>query len=84
MDAQRSEHCSPGRGLLYAFGGTFLLATNYCTAKYAMGGFDSGQGFDPGTFSLVLSNGRRWKAEIAEDPPPAVAGPLPAPACARR
>ncbi|MDP6439851.1 MAG: DMT family transporter [Candidatus Brocadiia bacterium] len=56
MNAQRSEHYSPRRGLLYAVGGTFLLATNFCTAKYAMGGFDSAEGFDPGTFALVWTS----------------------------
>lgn len=56
MNAQRSEHYSPRRGLLYAVGGTFLLATNFCTAKYAMGGFDLAEGFDPGTFALVWTS----------------------------
>ncbi|MDP6106807.1 MAG: DMT family transporter [Candidatus Brocadiia bacterium] len=50
MNANRAEHYRPRTGLLYAVGGTFLLATNYCTAKYATGGFD------PGTFALVWTS----------------------------
>lgn len=35
------------RGFLYALGGTFLVSTNYITAKYGL------KGFNPETFSLV-------------------------------
>ena len=35
------------KGLLFALGGTFLVSTNYITAKYAL------KAFNPATFSLV-------------------------------
>ncbi len=38
------------KGFLYAFGGTFLVSTNYVTAKYGLGAFN------PETFSLVWTS----------------------------